>query len=255
MNLKSIFAIIRLNSALSVAVACLLMSAGCYPSQDNIYAAAEWQFKQDEKTLSAQVVTVHESIPAIPPDSPDSCGVNCLDMLLAYEKVAIPLDTARQLRAQAANDRGISINAIVEVMQGAGFKCMRRAGHLRWPAEYTAKGSVAWYRDIDNPLSQLHWRRPVILRIMVRENVYHFILLVGFDEATHRLIVMYPGAGPMIVDADFLLPNWDQAGNVFVAYKPPDRSALSALDSTQSTSVEKRTSDTAMDPSISNLPE
>lgn len=228
MKQSSTSASLRLPTAVALmSAACLLLSAGCAPTQAQIYAAAEMKFKADEKTLTPQVVTLHRDIPVIPPDSPDSCGVNCLDMLLAYEQTTMPPGQASKLRLHAAAEAGIPINDIVDVLSGLGFKCLRRAGKLRWPGDYSAAGDTAWYHDIDNPLSQIHWKRPVILRIMVRENVYHFILLVGFDEPTRRLIVMYPGAGPMVMEADQLLPMWDKAGNVFVAYKPADRTATS----------------------------
>lgn len=191
-------------------------------------------FEKDLALLSPQTVSLHTQIPYLGPTGPDACGLSCLDMIFAYHHITLPAADIAVLREKAAQENGLTVNDIVALLQKAGFKTLRRQGRLDWPpADRAVRASSAesgvatappppWYKNINNPLSQIHFRRPVILRLVLPPDSGHFVLLVGYDTTNRSYILLNPGSGPMVVPAEKLEPLWRAGERVFIAYKPPD---------------------------------
>lgn len=197
-------------------------------------------FAKQVALLSPQTVSLHTHIPYRNPVGDDVCGLCCLDMLFAYEKVELPPADIARLREKAGQENGLTVNDLVALLQAAGFKTLRHQGQFEWPAATDAANAQAnaaaaqaglppapWFKNINNPLSQIHFGRPVILRLMLKPGVFHFVLLVGYDEPGKSYILLNPGLGPMVVPADNLDRLWLGGERVFVAYKPPDKAAAS----------------------------
>ncbi|MGH7145454.1 MAG: cysteine peptidase family C39 domain-containing protein [Planctomycetota bacterium] len=202
-----------------LAVALVMAAAGaggCFSSPDE---AAQAAFEKESKTLSPQCVSLADRIPYRSPDSKDACGLSCLDMICAFEHREIPEALIGPLRQKAAVENGVTVDDIVMVLQSLGFRTLRKQGAIRWPDEYPPGKA---FEDIGNPLSQIHFGRPVIVRVMTRPQVFHFMLLVGFDAASRKVILQNPGTGPVILPLQSFDTLWAGGDRVFIAYKHSD---------------------------------
>lgn len=174
------------------------------------------RFESAVKELSPECVSLHDAVPYVSPTYEDSCGVSCLDMILAYEGRSLGAERAQSLRAKVEREGSITLGDLKCTLEEAGFLAIHLQGNWNWSDEVGPEAYASW----KNPPYHVDRGRPVILRIAIGEDRYHFLLLVGYDPVTRDLVIVNPGRGKEVWP-ESALRAWEAAGSWFVAYQPP----------------------------------
>jgi hypothetical protein len=208
-----------------VAVALLLAACGCRSTALAIREGAVARaFARESRTLSPECVSLHDEVPYVSPDYENSCGVTCLDMILAYEGRALSASWSEALQERVERHGSITNGDLKETLERAGFLAIHLRGSWIWPG---GEGYDSW----TNPPYHVDQGRPVILRIAVPEDRFHYLLLVGYDPPSRRIVILNPGRGREIWP-ERALGAWRDAGSWFVAYKPPSATDVARADGT-----------------------
>ncbi len=107
----------------------------------------------------------------------NACAAAALTMVLRYWGDPVPeAEMADAIPGPSAN--GLAGSRLAEVARRRGHDAIAYEGDLAHLREYVAKG------------------RPLVVALEAGRGGYHDVVVLGFDDATHEVIVHDPAAGP-----------------------------------------------------------
>jgi ABC-type bacteriocin/lantibiotic exporter with double-glycine peptidase domain len=179
------------------ALACLSgMASGCYRGTARTVSLADID-RQDGWTRVPNVTVIRQ-------ESEHECGVAALAMVLDHWGVPDPAAGLR--RSLPTSDHGIQARALREAARERGFHA------------YIVSGSQS---DLVN---EVRARRPVLVGLVQRyvgnKALTHYVVVVGVNEARHRVLVLDPGRGPREDDEASFDREWQDAGRLALVVAP-----------------------------------
>lgn len=159
------------------------------------------------KTLSDQAVLL--DLPVVRQTSPNLCGEVALEMLTRYYNVPLSQEQDDRLKREARQKKGIPGSTLKAVLEEQGYFVAVFPGTLD--------------RKVSGLYRHLDLKRPLI--VMIEGNSAdsnHYVLAVGYDEATDKVVLLDPVRGEVAVPLLNFRKVWAKVDNFTLLAVPKD---------------------------------
>jgi ABC-type bacteriocin/lantibiotic exporter with double-glycine peptidase domain len=186
------------KNSLRGSIACLLLavsflSLSCATSSNGL------------KTLSDQAVLL--DLPVVRQTAPNLCGEVALEMLTRYYNVLLTPEQEDRLTKEANQEKGITGATLKKVLEEQGYFAVVFSGTLD--------------RKVSGLYGHLDKRRPLIVMIQgAGPDKNHYILAVGYDEATNAIVLLDPVRGEIAMNLINFKKVWGKVNNFTLLAMP-----------------------------------
>lgn len=150
------------------------------------------------RTLSDQAVLL--DLPVVQQTAPNLCGEVALEMLTRYYNVPLSEEEDDRLRKEAREKEGIPGSTLKEVLEEQGY--------------FVAVFSGSLDRKVSGLYHHLDLRRPLLVMIQGDgPDKNHFVLVVGYDEGTDKVVLLDPVRGEVAMPLMNFKRVWEKVDN------------------------------------------
>lgn len=139
------------------------------------------------------------------------CGLEVVKMLSGFHKKPISKEAQKILTELGQNKNGILGLDLKKVLNAENYFTVVVPGTLDW-------GVAGIYQQLDH-------KNPVIVMLGAQE-AFHYILIIGYDPTTKKIIFMDPKVGRYVATEEWFLEKWKLANNFTIISYPKEKEFL-----------------------------
>lgn len=171
--------------------------------------------------LSDQAVTL--DLPLVEQDALHECGLAALTALCEYWGVAIPPEEAASLARTADECEGLSGGELRAALERVGMEAFLFKGSL----DHSTTGL---YHHVDEG-------RPALVMVARGDEARHYLLVLGYDEPRHNLLLLDPARGQVLAPVETFERDWARCERFTLLACPRDEAAPIGTHASASTRV------------------